>query len=100
MPVACNVEMKLQIKRQIMVLGLMQAMMQVHEGARAESMPIWMPSESRSAKLHSAYNVMVKPHIEGHQHLQVQVHCKFVLNQFGCKQLRDMHNLRVGMPGR
>src|SRR6266702_557226 len=60
MPAACSVEMK----PQIMALGPMRAIRQVREDARAESTPIWMPSEPRFANPHSAYDAMVKPRVE------------------------------------
>ena len=60
MPAACSVEMK----PQIMALGPMRAMRRVREGARAESTPIWMPSEPRFAKPQSAYDAMVNPRVE------------------------------------
>src|SRR6266702_5567763 len=97
MPTACSVEMK----PQIMALGPMRAMRRVCEGARADSTPIWMPSEPRFANPHSAYDAMVKPRVEscvvrGHQRLQVQVRRKFVLDQFCREQLRDPQNIRPG----
>src|SRR6266702_2674797 len=52
------------MKPQIMALGPMRAMRRVREGARAESTPIWMPSEPRFANPHSAYDAMVKPRVE------------------------------------
>src|SRR6266702_766567 len=60
MPAACSVEMK----PQIMALGPMRAIRRVREGARAESTPIWMPSEPRFANPHSAYDAVVKPRVE------------------------------------
>src|SRR6266702_1444860 len=60
MPAACSVEMK----PQIMALGPMRAIRWVREGARAESTPIWMPSQPRFANPHSAYDAMVKPRVE------------------------------------
>src|SRR6266702_52820 len=60
MPAACSVEMK----PQIMALEPMRPIKRVREGARAESTPIWMPSEPRFAKPHSAYDAMVKPRVE------------------------------------
>ncbi len=60
MPAACSVEMK----PQIMALGPMRAIRWVREGARAESTPIWMPSEPRFPNPHSAYDAMVKPRVE------------------------------------
>ena len=60
MPAVCSVEMKPQIT----ALGPMRAIRRVREGARTESTPICMPSEVRFAKLHSAYDAIVKPRFE------------------------------------
>ena len=56
----CSVDMKPHIR----ALGAMLEMMRAREGAKAESTPIWKLSELRFAKLHSAYDAMVKPRVE------------------------------------
>ena len=60
MPAACKVEMK----PKIIALGPMRAMRRVRDGASADSTPIWIPSEPRFAKPHSAYDAIVKPRFE------------------------------------
>ncbi len=60
MSAACNVE----LKPQIMALVPMRAIRRVREGVRAESTPIWMPSEPRFANPHSTHDATVKLRVE------------------------------------
>ena len=67
----CSVDMKPHIR----ALGAMLEMMRAREGAKAESTPIWKLSELRFAKLHSAYDAMVKPRVESGS-LEAMITCR------------------------
>ena len=47
------------MKPQIIAESAMRAMIFARDGARADSTPIWIPSEPRLANPHSAYDAIV-----------------------------------------
>jgi hypothetical protein len=93
MAAACSVEMK----PQIMALWPMREMGRVREGARAESTPIWTPSEPRFEKPQSVRRDGEAGRQEGvgrgHRRLQVQVRHKFVFDQLCREHCLEMRRI-------